>query len=342
MKVAAIFGEKQGGLVDKPDPKPQGDVVVVKVRVVPMCTEYKAFAAGHRTESLGHEAAGEVVEIAQPGRVKVGDRVVVMPQYPCGKCPLCVSGDYIYCQNNRNVLQSTNNVAGTATYAQFLLKQDWLLLPIPDDLSYEHASMACCGLGPTFGAMQRMNVDAFDTVLITGMGPVGLGGVINAVYRGARVIAVESHPYRARLAKELGAMTVLDPNDPDALAKIRDLTNGVGVDKAIDCSGATSARRLLIDAARRRGQVALVGEGGDFTVHGSNDMIRKGLTLHGSWHFNLADAPRLMQVIRASGGLIDKLITHTFPMSKVQEAWELQMTGNCGKVLLGPWEGFPE
>jgi len=239
-------------------------------------------------------------------------------------------------------LQSTNNVAGTATYAQFLLKQDWLLLPIPNDLSYEHASMACCGLGPTFGAMQRMNVDAFDTVLITGMGPVGLGGVINAVYRGARVIAVESHPYRARLAKELGAMTVLDPNDPDALAKIRDLTNGVGVDKAIDCSGATSARRLLIDAARRRGQVALVGEGGDFTVHGSNDMIRKGLTLHGSWHFNLADAPRLMQVIRASGGLIDKLITHTFPMSKVQEAWELQMTGNCGKVLLGPWEGFPE
>lgn len=68
-------------------------------------------------------------------------------------------------------------------------------------------------------------------------------------------------------------------------------------------------------------------------------MIRKDLTLHGSWHFNLADAPRLMQVIRASGGLIDKLITHTFPMSQVQAAWELQVTGNCGKVLLDAWEG---
>ena len=94
--------------------------------------------------------------------------------------------------------------------AQYLLKQDWMLLPIPDDMSYEHAAMACCGLGPTFGAFQTMGVDRYDTVLITGLGPVGLGGVINAVYRGARVIGVDANRYRAKLALELGASAVID------------------------------------------------------------------------------------------------------------------------------------
>jgi L-iditol 2-dehydrogenase len=337
MQQAVILGEGRGGLVERPRPSSAEDVVLVKVHVTPMCTEYKAFKGGHPNDTLGHEAAGEVVEVAQPGKVRVGDRVVVMPQSACGRCALCLSGDYIYCQHSPDIHAITGSKTGTSTYAQYLLKQDWLLVPIPDDMSFEHASMACCGLGPTFGAMQRLQVNALDTILITGMGPVGLGGVINAWYRGCRVIAVESQPYRANLARELGAEAVIDPADPDSRKQILALTGGVGADKAIDCSGAPEAHRLLIDALRRRGQMAFVGEGGDLTLHVSRDMLRKGLTLHGSWHFNFADSLRLMQVIRASTAPIDRLITHRFPMSRVQEAWELQITGNCGKVLLDPW-----
>ena len=197
--------------------------------------------------------------------------------------------------------------------------------------------MACCGLGPTFGAMQQMNVSALDTVLITGMGPVGLGGVINGHYRKAKVIAVESHPYRAKLAKELGAIAVLDPNDDDNLEKIKDLTGGLGVDKAIDCSGATAAHRLMIDALRRKGQACFVGEGGDFPLGASRDMIRKGIVLRGNWHYKLSDFPALIKVINEVGDQLDKFITHQFGMSQVQEAWELQTTGNAGKVVLDPW-----
>lgn len=338
MKVAAIRGERQAAIVEKPVPAPRGDVVVVKVTVAPMCTEYKGYAAGRASDTLGHEAAGVVEAVAQTGRVAAGDRVVAMPQSPCGACALCLAGDYIHCERVVDILAATGNAAGKATYAQYVLKQDWLLLPIPDDVSDVHAAMACCGLGPTFGAMQRMAVDRFDTVLITGLGPVGLGGVVNGVFRGARVIGVESHPYRARLARELGAAAVIDPADPHAREAIRDLTGGLGVDKAVDCSGAAAAQRLLIDAVRRRGQVAFVGEGGELSVHVSRDLIRKGLTLHGQWHWNLRDAPRLMQVIRGAGAALDTLVTHRFPMSGVQEAWELQLTGNCGKVVLDPWE----
>ena len=206
-----IEGERRAGVVEVPVPKPREDWVLVKVHVAPMCTEYKPFTSGHRSEFLGHEAAGEVVEVAQPGKVKVGDRVVVMPQYPCGKCALCLAGDYIYCENTVNFNAFTGGPEGRATMAQYLLKPDWLLVPIPEGMSYDHASMACCGLGPTFGAMEEIGCDAFDTVLITGLGPVGLGGVINARYRGARVIGVDSNPWRAERAMALGAEVVLDP-----------------------------------------------------------------------------------------------------------------------------------
>lgn len=334
MKAAAITGPRQAALLDQPDPQPLGNLVVVEVRAAPMCTEYKAYRDGHPSQSLGHEAAGRVVALAQPGRVQVGDRVAVMPQYPCGRCALCVAGDYIHCQQLLDMRQA----GGTATYAQYLLKPDWLLLPLADDLSYTHGSMACCGLGPTFGAMQRLAVNAFDTLLITGMGPVGLGGVVNGVYRGARVIAVEQHPYRRQLALDLGASAALDPTAGDLLPAIMDLTGGLGVDKAIDCSGAAPAQRLLVDATRRRGQVAFVGEAGNLEIGVSRDLIRKGLTLHGSWHWNLADAPKLMQVIHRCGPQIDRLVTHHYPMSAVQEAWELQLRGECGKVILQPWE----
>ena len=166
---------------------------------------------------------------------------------------------------------------------------------------------------------------------------MGLGGVINANYRSACIIGIESHPYRANLAKELGAEAVLDPNDENVLQQIMDITDGVGVDKAVDCSGSPQAQRLCIDAARRKGQVTFVGEGGDLTIGVSRDMIRKGLILRGNWHYNLGGYPKLMKVIRESSEQLDKLITHTFPMSEVQKAWEIQVTGECGKIVLDPW-----
>lgn len=332
MKVVRITGPRRCELAEKSMPRASGDLAVVRITVAPMCTEHKAYVAGHETDCLGHEAAGEVVEIAQSGSARVGDRVVVMPQTSCGVCVLCLRGDFIHCRNNAPVHE------GAATYAQFLVKPDRLLVPIPDDISMEHAAMACCGLGPTFGAMEAMGVDAFTTVLITGMGPVGLGGVVNAVFRRARVIAVESHPFRTELAKALGAAAVLDPRDGDVRDQILALTDGEGADRAIDCSGVATAQRLLIDATRRRGHVAFVGEAGDLTIHVSNDLIRKGLTLHGQWHYNRMDAPRILEVIRRSRALLDRLITHTFPMSRVAEAFDLQSTGDCGKVLLDPWK----
>ena len=338
MQKVIITGPQQAELINTTAPKAKDNWAVVKVHAAPMCTEYKAWRSGQPSSFLGHEAAGEVVEVARSGPVKVGDRVVVMPQYPCGQCALCASGDYIHCEHLVDVEVYTGTREGSATYAQYLIKPDWLLPKIPQDMPYERAALACCGLGPSYGAFELMKLGAGQTVLITGLGPVGLGAIVNACARGAKVIAVESFPWRVERAMQMGALAVLHPRDPASLTRIKELSNNIGVDCALDCSGSVAGQRLCIDATRRKGAVAFVGECHDeLAIRISPDMIRKGLTLIGSWHYNLAHFNGIMQVIQTSP-LIDLLISHTLPMREVEHAFQLQASGECAKVILKPWE----
>lgn len=330
MKRAAITGIRKMVLLDAPIPEPREDWVLVKVRVIPLCTEYKGWLAG--TPYPGHEAAGEVVAVANSGsdsKVRVGDRVAVMPGQPCGKCELCLSGEYIHCRH-------WSDYPGEDTHVQYLIKQDWMLAPIPDGVSYEMGALACCGLGPTFGALDRLDAGAFDTVLITGAGPVGMGGIVNAKYRGARVISVDTLPYRMDMAGELGADLTVDASDADAAAKIDAFTGGRGVDLALETSGTNAGARLCLDALRRRGSMAFIGENGDFPVNVSKDFIRKGITVFGQWHYNQCGVPQIMQVIKDSP-MAEKLITHRFPMSKINEALEISSQHVCGKIMIDPW-----
>ena len=146
--------------------------------------------------------------------------------------------------------------------------------------------------------------------------------------------------WRAQRALELGAEVVIDPSDEDALQQILASTkNGRGVDKAVDCSGVVDAHRLCIDATRRKGQIAFVGESNaDTPLRISPDMIRKGLTLIGTWHYNMADTIKMMDMIAAIGPELDKLISHSFPIDQIQQAWETQLSGESAKVILKPWE----
>jgi L-iditol 2-dehydrogenase len=337
MKKAVILGQRQAAVVEVPDPQPKGDWAVVKVHASALCTEYKAYLAGRERLFPGHEGAGEVVAVAQPSRVKVGDRVVVLPQYPCGKCALCMAGDYIYCENNYDFKDFIGTQDGSGTFAHYTLKPDWLLPLIPEGVSFEHATMAIDGIGASFGAFQAIQIGALDTVLITGLGPVGLGAVVNARFRGARVIGVEPAPWRKERALQMGAEAVFAPDEPDLVAKIRALTDGQGVSCAVECSGRVPSERLCVEATRRRGRIAFVGESeDDLVIRISPDLIRKGLTVVGSWLYNLGDYPKVMQVIQQSP-LIDLLVSHVMPMSQIQAAFELLASGQSAKVVINPW-----
>ena len=338
MKKAFILGERQAGLIEVPEPRPLRDWVVVKIHASALCTEYKSYLVGRELQLGGHEGVGEVAAVAQPGPVKVGDRVVILPQYPCGKCALCLAGDSIYCEHNFDFEEVTGAKNGQGTFAQYTLAPNWRLPAIPEGVTYEHATMAIDGIGASFGALQSMEVDAADTLLVSGLGPVGLGAVVNARFRNARVIGVEPVSWRRNRALQMGAEAVFHPDEPDLVEKIRQLTAGKGVSCALDCSGKIFSQRLCVDATRRRGRVAFVGESFDeLAIRVSPDLIRKGLTLMGSWLYNRTDYPKVMQVIQQSP-LIDLLVSHILPMSRIQEGFELLAGGQCAKVVIHPWE----
>jgi threonine dehydrogenase-like Zn-dependent dehydrogenase len=343
MRTVRITGRRACELADKPDPSIDGNYALLKVQVAPMCNEYIAYQdqvylERNRPDSLGHEMAGEVVEAGPGTSVRVGDRVVALCGFPCGRCEICRTGHYAHCADTENPLELCKSPSGECGFAQYAIKPDWMLLPIPDDVSYEHASMACCGLGPTFGAMQRMRVDAFDTVLITGLGAVGLGGVINAKFRGATVIGVARTPYRAALARDLGCDVVLDPQDGDVRERVMAITGGRGVDAAIDCSGQHVYQRLAIDVVGRMGCVAFLAEPGEIRVNVDADLVQKGVTILGSLDINRGDAERLMTMIRAIPEQIDRFITHRYPLRDITDAFERQIARECGKVILYPWD----
>lgn len=319
-------------------PRARDDWMLVRILSAPMCNEYQGYAEGRPAPMLGHEAAGVVEDAGQSDRFAVGDRVVVMPQLPCGACTLCLAGEYIHCTTGLDDAAILGADAASATFAQYILKPASQLIAIPDGYEIDHAAMACCGLGPTFGAAERMGVDHTDSVLVSGLGPVGLGGIINGKYRGALVIGADPNPYRRQLALELGADHVLDPTADDALDQIRAWTQGAGATGAVECSGVVRAQEFCLEAVRSRGRIAIVGSSkGNAAVGLGREVLFKGLTLLGSWHYNRSDTSRLMRQIGEVGPQLEIMITHRFPLSSIEEAWELQCTGQCGKVILQPW-----
>ena len=127
MKRVTVLGKERAGIATGQVPQARENWAVIKVHAAPMCTEYKAFAAGTNRGFYGHEAAGEVVAVAQPGKVKVGDRVVAMPMSSCGQCAYCLAGEYIHCQDAIDFDAYHGSGDGKATMSQYLLKQDWML-----------------------------------------------------------------------------------------------------------------------------------------------------------------------------------------------------------------------
>ena len=317
-------------LVERPLPRARGDLVVVRVDITPMCTEFRLRGDGEAHDELGHEAVGVVVDAGDSTRLTTGDRVVVMPGFACGHCQFCARGEHIFCLEQRDVLRESGSEAGAGTYAQYLVKPDYLLLPIPDDISSEHAAAAVCLLGPSFNALRAMDICPGEALIVGGCGPVGLGAVIAGMARGARVLAVDRTPYRRELAARLGA-EVFDPLEDDLADSVRRATNG-------DATAAFESRpsTQLVPFIERLGRMAVVAWGAELTFA---PLVPQGLTVYWCWHWNhQKDGDRMWELIRQAEPLIDRAITHHFDLADLGQAMDVQASKQCGKVLLYPHE----
>ncbi|MBI4023819.1 MAG: zinc-binding dehydrogenase [Verrucomicrobia bacterium] len=330
MKAIAI-GRKKAWLVDQPVPMPQSNEVVVKLHVSLICGSNMAgfFSEGEHINN-GHEGAGEVVAVAHSHRLKPGDRVALAPLNACGKCADCLAGDVIFCKQRPPI---------HGNFAQYTRVADVMCTVLPDGIDYLLGSLLGCGLGPAYEGIRSVGLTAFDTLLITGLGPVGMGAVALAAFMGAEIIAIDPEKCRRDRAAQLGAAIVLDGSDPQIKPKIMEATRGRGIKKGIDCTGKEPAERLLIDLAATRAKLAFVGENaGTISISPSKDFIRKGLTLSGCWHMNMNDMPRLIEFLQRAPDRAGKLITHQFGFSEAQKAFDRFASRQCSKVALLPWK----
>ena len=216
-----------------------------------------------------------------------------------------------------------------------MLAEASTLLPLPDELTYEDGALVACGFGTAWQGILRAGVSGRDRVLVTGLGPVGQATLMLAVASGAEVYGVEIDPQRREFAMGLGASAVFAPDE--ALEAIHGLTGGRGVEVAIDCSAAASARALCLTVARQWGRVVFVGEGGEVTFQVSPTLIHHQLTLHGSWVTSLGDMEDLLEFLARKRLHPDRIVTQRFGLEQTGEAYRLFDEGRtAGKVVVIP------
>jgi threonine dehydrogenase-like Zn-dependent dehydrogenase len=209
-------------------------------------------------------------------------------------------------------------------------------VPLPDELSFEAGAAISCGTGTAYQALVRLNVSARDTIAIFGQGPVGLSATQLAHAMNARVIAIDVNAERLKRASEFGADALINPSKDDPLQALRELTDGIGVDCALDTSGASSARIAAVRATKIWGVCCFVGEGGDVTINVSPDMIRRQMTIIASWTFSSIGQAECARFIVSRNIDVDRIFTNRWSLDQAADAYRLfdQSVGGKGVFLM--------
>ena len=341
---AAVKTRPEPGLevVDWPVPSPAPGEVLVKVKATAICGtdvhlyDWTPYAESRvkPPQTIGHEFCGEVVAVGEGvSPERIGELVAGETHYACFACPLCKADKLHICQN-----MLIFGVHTPGSFAEYAALPGYLARALPIEFSPElGALMESLGVavhGVFVGPVESR------TVAVFGCGPIGCYAIDVLRASGAsRIFACDVRPARLDLARKLGADVTIDVTREDPVALIRNATEGLGVDVALDVSGVQSAINQALKATRKAGRVTFIGlPSQPITIEDfSNDVIYKELQLcgiTGREMFRTWD--QAIELIEA--GKIDPLavVTHKFPLEQAAEAIELTRSGNAGKVMIIP------
>lgn len=346
MKGVVFLGDRKLELMEFPDPTPGPHEVVLEIKASGMCGSdlhfYRASSSkdgGAQSLGLGgdgspviagHEPCGVVTargSAVPEALAPMGARVMCHHYSGCGVCPSCRSGWSQLCGEGFVVY----GVTGHGAHAPYMCVPAKTLVPLPDALTFSEGAAVSCGTGTAFGAIKRMHLTGAETLAVFGQGPVGLSATMLASAMGARVIAVDVESKRLALAETFGADTIVDGSAVDAVHTLRELTGGRGVDMALDCSGHPEARVQAVRATKTWGTVCYVGEGKTVTLDVSQDMIRKQLTLLGSWTFSHLGQLACAEFVAQRDVRLDRIFTHRYALEDAEQAYGLFDTQTTGK-----------
>ncbi len=341
MKGVVFLGNRKLELQDFPDPSPGLGEVVVAIKASGMCgSDLHVYRASGSQNALGfavsgpaiagHEPCGVVAEVGPEANrrlARIGERVMVHHYFGCGVCQHCRTGWSQMCIEGAAVYGVTHH----GGHAPYIKVPAATLVPLPEELSFETGAAISCGTGTAYGALRRIHLSGRDTIAIVGQGPVGLSATQFAVAMGARVIALDLSSERLLLAKRFGAEITIDAGGSDPLGAVKDVTHGRGADLTLDTSGRPEGRVLAVKTARAWGTVCFVGEGSNVTIEVSPDMLRKQLTIIGSWTFSTVGQAECAQFVSERRIPVADLFTHRWRLEQADEAYKLFDSQTTGK-----------
>ncbi len=334
MRAFVMKGIGRVGVMEKDIPTPGPNDAIVKTTTALVCTSdvhTVAGAIGDRKDlTLGHEACGIVHEVGEAvTMIKPGDRVVVGAITPCYKCVNCVRGFTSQCKEMLGGWKYANIKDGIFADYFHVNDADSNLATIPKDVSDEAACYVTDMMSTGFKGAENANIPLGGTAAVFGLGAVGLMGVVGCRLLGAAVvIGVDNEPARLALAKEYGADIIINFDEVDAVKEIRRLTEGFGVDAALEAVGAQITFENCVKATRPGGTIANMG------YHGSGDYIKIPRT---EWGVGMSDKTiktqlcpggkvrmrRMLRLLR--NGRVDptKMTTHRFTFAEIEDAYRL-------------------
>ena len=351
MKGFVFTGDRTIEVQEKATPTPAAGQVLVKTRTSSICgTDLHIYrqpsatvASGKRTFS-GHEPVGEVVAVgAGVSWPQPGDRVVGYHVFGCGVCKFCQLRRYKECPHNysapaddpmRAAMQETID----GSNAEYVLLDAGLVLPLPEEFSYEEGSVLVCNFGTGYGAVRNAFTFPGGTLVIWGLGPVGLNSAIVAKAFGLRVIGVDVSASRREIAERLG-VEVVDGAEERLVERLHALTGGEGPDAVIDTTGVGAVHELLVPTVKRGGTVVLVGLGHDSMVGPVPQAVLRQVTIKGSWIFDIADWHPMLQFVREHGIDLMQTVDKTVSVNRFVEMFDEADRALAGKIIFD-WSDF--
>jgi S-(hydroxymethyl)glutathione dehydrogenase/alcohol dehydrogenase len=353
---AAVLRERDGSLrvetLELPPPGP--GQVRVKLAAAGVCHSDLSLANGTLRQQfpvvLGHEGAGTVVELGpEVTSVDVGDHVVLNWAPSCGLCWFCRAGEPYLCEHGADggatpyATSGSDPIypgLGTAAFATETVVGANACIPLPADVPLQEAALLGCAVLTGVGAVvNAARVQAGQSVVVIGLGGVGLAALQGARIAGASVIvAVDPAEGKHELARKLGATHTLAPSE--TLGKqIRALTGGRGADHAIECVGRSATIRTAWSIVRRGGRATIVGLGAttDTLTFNALEVAYFARSLAGCMYGNsnpAADVPKLLELHRAGRLDLRSLVTEHRPLSEVDAAFADLRAGTGARTLI--------
>lgn len=340
MKAAVFHAAHQPlRIEDVPTPEPRAGEVLVRVAGCGVChTDLHYLDHGTPTFKappiiLGHEVAGTVIEVgAGVTALPAGTRVLIPAVLSCGHCTLCRSGRENICANSRML---GNHIDGG--YAEFVAVPAKDVVHMPDDVPLVEGSVIADAVTtPYHAVVRRGRVAPGDWVAVFGCGGVGLCLVQIASAVGARVIAVDVKDAKLEIATRFGATAVFNAAATTKLDREVRALSGGGVNVAFEAVGKAVTQELALNCLTTGARLVLVGYSPETLPLNSGRVMFREIEVMGSLGCRPVDYPRAIEMVRQGRVRLMDLVTHRFPLARINEALDTLRGGDAIRVVVVP------